>query len=63
MALPALFADPDSVTPIVPLYIDLSMSPLPSPQRCQQLGEVLGEFINGPCRSAERVVVMGLPPW
>ena len=59
VALPLMFANPDGATPVVPLIVNINMSPLPKPGRCYALGGVLRETIERHRPDGERVVVMG----
>ncbi len=59
MAVPLMFVDPKRWIPIVPLYLDILMRPMPSIERCWRLGEVLRDFIEQQCTSAARVVILG----
>ncbi|QSR22056.1 hypothetical protein [Hyphomonas sp. KY3] len=66
VSVPMLFADPTNSVPMVPLYLNLMMDPMPSPQRCWGLGEAFGDFIETRCKSADRIVVLaagGLSHW
>jgi 2'-aminobiphenyl-2,3-diol 1,2-dioxygenase, large subunit len=46
IALPRTFADPQRKIPVVPVLININMTPLPSPKRIYQLGKVLKEAIE-----------------
>jgi aromatic ring-opening dioxygenase catalytic subunit (LigB family) len=59
VAVPLLFADPARRIPVVPLYLNLLMSPAPGAARCCALARVLREFVAGACTSAKRVAVLG----
>ena len=59
MAIPLMFLDPDRQLPVVPLYLNIMMQPMPSFARSMALANVLRDFVGGPCTSAERVVVVG----
>lgn len=59
VALPLLFTDPGRTIPVVPLYLNLLMSPTPSAARCWKLGQTLRRFVSEACTTAERIVVLG----
>ncbi|WP_150295115.1 protocatechuate 3,4-dioxygenase [Sphingobium estronivorans] len=59
MAIPALFASPQGVRPVVPLYTNVDMRPVPSAKRCYRLGQVLADYIEKHRPADERVVVLG----
>ncbi len=59
VSVPLLFADPARKIPIVPLYLNLQMDPMPTPARCWKLGEALGKFVKEDCTTAKRIVVLG----
>lgn len=59
VAVPLLFSDPERRIPVVPLYLNLMMDPMPTAARCWHLGETLGRFIRESCTTADRVVVFG----
>ena len=59
VSLPLLFADPKRAIPVVPLYLNLLMNPMPSAARCWRLGQTLRRFVRERCASAQRVVVLG----
>lgn len=66
IGVPMLFADPGNTVPLVPLYLNLMMDPMPSPQRCWALGEAMSDFISTACTTAERIVILaagGLSHW
>jgi protocatechuate 4,5-dioxygenase beta chain/2,3-dihydroxyphenylpropionate 1,2-dioxygenase len=54
MGAPLHFMDPDSVVPIVPIYINQYLSPLPRPQRCFAWGQQIRRIIEA---SGKRVAV------
>jgi 2'-aminobiphenyl-2,3-diol 1,2-dioxygenase, large subunit len=59
VSVPMLFADPARRIPMVPLYLNLLMDPMPSAARCWALGQTLRNFISKGCTTAKRVVVLG----
>ena len=59
VSVPMLFADPANRTPLVPLYLNLMMDPMPTAQRCWSLGATFADFIESHCTTADRVVVLG----
>lgn len=59
VSVPMLFADPSRTIPMVPLYVNLMMDPMPHPSRIWKLGETLRRFIETKCTSAKRVAVLG----
>ncbi len=59
VALPLLFSNPDGWTPVVPIIVNINMSPLPRPRRCLELGRTLGGAIVHGRPAGERVVVVG----
>lgn len=59
VSVPMLFVDPERRIPMVPLYLNLMMDPMPTAGRCWRLGEALGDFIRNHCTTAQRVVVLG----
>ena len=59
VSVPLLFADPERAIPVVPLYLNLLMNPMPTAARCWKLAEVLRRFVAEACTSAQRVVVLG----
>jgi 2'-aminobiphenyl-2,3-diol 1,2-dioxygenase, large subunit len=66
VSVPMLFADPSNTIPLVPIYLNLMMDPMPSAQRCWALGQAFSKFVTSSCTSAERVVVLaagGLSHW
>ncbi len=59
VALPLLFIKPWGVIPVVPLYVNINMFPVPSPQRCRDLADVIREAIETRRPADERVAVVG----
>ena len=59
MAIPLMFIDPGRQLPIVPLYLNIMMQPMPNFARSLALANVLRNFVLNACRSVERVVVVG----
>jgi 2'-aminobiphenyl-2,3-diol 1,2-dioxygenase large subunit len=56
--IPLMFADPDRKRAVVPVLININMTPLPSPERCYRLGKVIRDAVDS-FPSAERVAVIG----
>jgi Catalytic LigB subunit of aromatic ring-opening dioxygenase len=66
IALTRLIADPDSLIPTVPLYINTNMPVPPSPARAFGLGRVLRDMVAFKRPEAERIVIIaggGLSHW
>ena len=59
VALPLLFIKPWGAIPVVPLYVNINMFPVPSPARCCNLADVIREAIETKRPAQERVGVMG----
>ncbi len=59
VALPLLFIKPWGRIPVVPLFVNINMDPVPSPARCQALAGVLREAIEKERPARERVAVIG----
>jgi len=59
MAIPSLFASPRGARPIVPLYTNVDMRPVPSTRRCYRLGQLLADYVETGRPAGERVVVLG----
>jgi 2'-aminobiphenyl-2,3-diol 1,2-dioxygenase large subunit len=59
IALPLLFADPGRRIPVVPVLVNVNMSPLPQPGRCYRLGQVLRSAIESFGGPGSRVAVIG----
>ncbi len=59
VALPAAIIDPAGRVPVVPLYVNVAMSPPPRPARVWALAEAFGEFVATERPPGERVVVIG----
>lgn len=59
VSVPLLFADPSRRIPVVPLYLNLMMNPMPSAARCWALARALRRFVTESCTTAKRVVVLG----
>lgn len=59
VAIPSLFASPRGARPVVPLYTNVDMRPVPSPTRCYRLGQVLADYVENHLPAGERVVVLG----
>lgn len=59
VTLPLLFIKPWGEIPVVPLYVNINMEPVPSPARCYALAGAIREFIEQERPAAERVAVIG----
>lgn len=59
VSVPSLFANPDGLIPVVPVIVNINMTPLPKPKRCHALALALKETIERHRPPGERVVVMG----
>ncbi len=60
ITLPLLFMKPWGRIPVVPLYVNVNMEPVPAPARCRDLARALGEFIEArPAREKVGVVATG----
>jgi aromatic ring-opening dioxygenase catalytic subunit (LigB family) len=59
VTLPLLFIKPWGTVPVVPLYVNINMDPVPSPARCNALAEVIRDFIETERPAHERVGVVG----
>ena len=59
MAIPLMFIDPERQLPVVPLYLNIMMQPMPTFARSLALAKVLRNFVHDSCTSAGRVVVVG----
>jgi aromatic ring-opening dioxygenase catalytic subunit (LigB family) len=65
LMIPRLFVDPSGRIPVVPLNININMTPAPRPSRCWALGQVLASYIASR-PEPERVLVVatgGLSHW
>jgi aromatic ring-opening dioxygenase catalytic subunit (LigB family) len=57
--VPLFYLTPDYDIPLVPIHMNCIVPPLPSPQRCYEVGKVIAEVVRT-CRPAgERVAIMG----
>jgi len=66
LALPNLLVNPHGNIPIVPLYLNAAIDPVPSPSRCWALGGVMQEMVATARPQSERVAVVaagGLSHW
>ncbi len=66
VTLPLLFIRPWGQIPVVPLFININMNPVPSPARCLALAETIRDFIASKRPGDERVGVIasgGLSHW
>src|SRR5215472_15831435 len=59
VTMPLLFVRPWGEIPVVPLYVNINMEPVPSPARCYALAGAIREFIKQERPAAERVAVIG----
>lgn len=59
VTLPLLFLKPWGRVPVVPLYVNVNMSPVPAPSRCYDLACAIREFIETARPPKERVAVVG----
>ncbi len=59
VTIPSLFASPGGKRPIMPLYTNVDMRPVPSARRCYRLGEVLADYVRTQRPEDERIVVLG----
>lgn len=59
VTIPMLFIKPWGHIPVVPLYVNINMQPVPSPQRCYQLALALRELIDKHRPENERVAIIG----
>jgi aromatic ring-opening dioxygenase catalytic subunit (LigB family) len=58
ITLPLAFTDPAKRLPVVPVLININMTPLPRPDRCYRLGQAIKRAVES-YPGAERVVVVG----
>jgi len=64
--VPLMFVDPDGTTPVVPLLVNVNMSPPPTAQRCAKLGRVIKAAVEHDLPAEARVVILatgGLSHW
>ena len=59
VSLPLRFIAPKNNIPVVPILLNINMTPLPEPKRCYALGTVLKETIESMLPPEERVAVIG----
>ncbi|MGH7859061.1 MAG: AmmeMemoRadiSam system protein B, partial [Candidatus Binatia bacterium] len=59
VTLPLLFLKPWGSVPVVPLYVNINMDPVPAPPRCRDLAAAIRDFIETKRPRAERVAVVG----
>ena len=59
VTLPLLFIKPWGSVPVVPLYVNINMDPVPSAARCYALAETIGFYIAQARPADERVAVVG----
>lgn len=59
ITLPLLFVKPWDLAPVVPLFVNINMDPVPSPARCWALAEVIRDYIATQRPAGERVAVVG----
>jgi aromatic ring-opening dioxygenase catalytic subunit (LigB family) len=55
---PLAFLSPDGAVPVVPVFVNSFVPPLPSLRRCRKLGEAIGAAVRGP-DDASRVAIVG----
>ncbi len=66
VAIPVAIVNPNGAIPVVPLYINVAMEPVPAPRRVWALGQALRDTVERHRPAAERVVVLatgGLSHW
>jgi aromatic ring-opening dioxygenase catalytic subunit (LigB family) len=66
MAFPNLVINPEGSYPVVPVYVNAAIDPVPSPARCWALGGVLRAMVEERRPAGERAVVVatgGLSHW
>ena len=66
VTLPLLFVRPWGQIPVVPVFVNINMEPVPTPARCLQLAQTIREYIVAARPSQERVGVLasgGLSHW
>ena len=59
ITLPLLFIKPWGHIPTVPLYVNINMEPVPTPERCYALAEVIQDAITTKRPANERIAVIG----
>lgn len=58
-SVPLLYLTPDYDIPLVPIHMNCIVPPVPTPQRCYEVGRAVAEIVRT-CRPAgERVAIMG----
>jgi len=58
-SVPLLYLTPDYDLPIVPIHMNCIVPPVPTPQRCYEVGRAVAEIVRT-CRPAgERIAIMG----
>jgi aromatic ring-opening dioxygenase catalytic subunit (LigB family) len=57
-SVPLHFLTPKHDIPLVPIHMNCIMPPLPSPQRCLEVGRVIGEIIRDCRPTDERAAIM-----
>jgi protocatechuate 4,5-dioxygenase beta chain/2'-aminobiphenyl-2,3-diol 1,2-dioxygenase large subunit len=66
LAIPHTIIDPSGEIPVVPVYLNAAIDPIPSPARCWALGETLKEMVESVRPADEKIVVVatgGLSHW
>ncbi|MGH7828944.1 MAG: hypothetical protein ACREP8_02090, partial [Candidatus Binatia bacterium] len=53
--VPLYFLLPEPEIPVLPIYVNTWVDPIPTPRRCYQVGELIREVANG---SKERVAIL-----
>jgi len=57
--VPLLYLTPDYDIPLVPIHMNCIVPPVPTPERCYEVGQTVAEIVRT-CRPAgERVAIMG----
>lgn len=59
VTIPLIFIKPWGHIPVVPLYININMLPVPTPKRCYELALALREIIEEQRPSDERIAIIG----
>lgn len=59
VTLPLMFIKPWGQIPVVPLYVNINMQPVPTPQRCFELARAIREIIRQNRPADERIAIIG----
>ena len=59
VSIPNAIVNPEGSIPVVPLYINTAMTPVPSPRRGWALGDLLRRYVAQMRPAQERVVLLG----